>query len=471
MISFNIRSAGYVVGKNVLKNLSGEIEDHTTTMIIGRSGGGKTTLILTLTGILTNLLEGWVDGEIILKQLDPLDPEDFKSIPKIVGAVLQDPDKQISMPTPWDEISFVLENLGYPPEEIDRRVSQMLREAGLEHKAFHEIEKLSGGEKRRVTYAASVAHDPEIIILDEPTASVDPWGIKTLRDFVRRYRGEKTIVIIEHKPDYFIDYVDKIIRIENGMIKEVYKPSERDHLEKKFSEYDRDLPSMSKTVSNNKILETKDLVIGYDKPILKDISIELYEKEIVVITGANGSGKTTLMKTLIGWLKPFDGEIKIYGRPMRKRKDLLKTFFYISQQPDYMFLSNTVENELRSGRGLSEDLFNMFPWKNILKENPYKISFGQRRWLSILLGLVYQRKILMIDEPSAGLDPDLYKDLVRFLMSLVDKYNISLIISTHDPRIIRDLAHRVYHIDHVKNKIMEIDKEKILKMMYEAAMS
>ncbi|MEM4672289.1 MAG: ATP-binding cassette domain-containing protein [Sulfolobales archaeon] len=475
MIRFNILRAGYR-SKEVLKEVEGWIRDGETILIIGRSGSGKTTLMLSLTGVLKNLLGGFTEGLIDLGGLDPLNYEDYREVPRRIGLALQDPDKQISMPTAWDELSFTLENLGFSSDEIESRVGNMLRRLSLYEKAFEEIENLSSGEKRRITFASALIHDPEIVILDEPTASVDPWGVKEVRLFTEEIRRSgRTTIIIEHKPEYFMNIADKILIMDRGRIISSISSEELDRELSRYLEPEREMEEFrscnkdSATRKNGKILEVRNLSIGYrDKVLLEDIDLEFYREEIIALIGPNGSGKTTLMKTIIGWLKPLEGSIYLESR-IAERKDLLRSIFYTPQQPDYLFISNSVEKELsairRTPMRSDENYLRIFPWyEEFYRESPFKLSHGQRKALSLLISFLYDREILLLDEPTAGIDPDLYRRLRDLLLNLRREGRL-VIISTHDYRIIRDLADRVLLINPLQRKIEEIDCFKALELL------
>ena len=426
-------------------------------------------------------MNGYIDGNLRINDIDPLDPFEYKFVSHYIGVLLQDPEKQISMPTPWDEISFVLENLGYSYEEIRRRTNDALNKIHLLNKAFHDIEYLSGGEKRKVIFAASTIHDPQNILLDEPSASIDPWGIRDIREFIyeNKIRG-RTIIIVEHKPYYFMRYVDRIVIIDKGEMKKIIdndkgsitqrfdKESYLENIQEKLSLIDKKLNTGKK---GSKILELKDLCVGYgEDTLIKDVNLDLYEKEIVALVGANGSGKTTLLKTLLGWIKPLSGQIIISGKeiPMSKKRRVIRDVFYIPQQPDYLFIRSTVKSELREFINDPRDLLvieELFPWYNeTLHKSPYKLSHGQRRWLSILIGILSNRKILLLDEPTAGLDEKLYDKLIKMLRDLVERYNRSIIISTHDLRVIIDLADRIYYVDKDRRIMREVSHEEIVSL-------
>ena len=476
MIKSIIREAGYSSRSIILRDLEIEAETGETVLIAGESGSGKTTYILAVTGVLSNLLRGYVNAEIRVDDLDPLNIDDYRYIPYRVGVVLQDPEKQLTLPTPWDEISFTLENLGYSSEEITKRTSEALDRIGLRNKAFLNTEFLSGGEKRRVVLAASTIHEPGNLFLDEPSASIDPWGIREIRRFIRENKEKRTILVVEHKPGFFIDLIDRVVVISRGEVRSIIDVGKSDlrsiQRDLELSGIDPFVPreikrEPRKILSERKILETKDLVIGYGEEILiENIDLEIYESEIIALVGPNGSGKTTLLKTLLGWLRPLSGDIKILGeRVGSSGKRVYRGVFYVPQQPDYLFTSSSVYRELREcSRVSEEDLERIIPWyKEIKYENPYRLSHGQRRWLAISISLLCGGEILLMDEPTAGLDNHLYTALRDLLRDLVNKYKRSVLISTHDPRVIADLADRVYYIDSVKKRIYEEDPGKILR--------
>ncbi|ADI31882.1 ATP-binding cassette domain-containing protein [Staphylothermus hellenicus] len=482
MIKYGIEASGYIENEKILENILGEVNPGETIIITGPSGSGKTTLLLTLTGILTNLLNGWVKGTVLIDNLDPLQEKDFTKIPRILGAVLQDPDKQIAMPTPLDEVSFQLENLGYSEEEAQRLAFLALKKYGLEKKANMHVEYLSGGEKRRLTFASATVHDPEVLFLDEPTASVDPWGIKQIREFiVEAEKRSKTIVIVEHKLKYFIDLVNEIHVLIRGRLEQVYRKEEvtnkvLDQLENMGIDAKSPHILPPKPLNNRTILKTRNLAIGYpDSDVLvKDIDLELREGEIAVIVGPNGSGKTTFLKTLIGAIPAVDGEIYFLGEKLvYRRNKLFKGLFYVPQQPDYLFMETSLEKEIlelaKKTRNDPSVIAEKIPWFNKLKYmSPYNLSHGQRRWLSIIIAWAYKSKIILLDEPTTGLDYSLFKELKRLINNLRD-IGLSFIISTHDPRVVGELADTVYYIDPVSRRFESRNKEEVVELLEKIA--
>ncbi len=445
-----ISGAGYG-GTRILKGVSLRVGEGEVLAVVGRSGAGKTTLMLSVTGVLDHLMEGWTEGEVRLGNLDPLG-EGFREVPRKVGIVLQDPDRQIAMPYVIDEVAFTLRNLGLPQH---RAWSALLR-FGLAHKAYAETESLSGGEKRRLTLAASLVHDPEILILDEPSASVDPWGVGDLKRYIST-AAEKglTVLLIEHKLGFFRGVFDRVVLIEDGKsVWEARSPGiEREPLERRgvdFSLRGRRRPPSDK---GGVVLRVGDCHFSYDGFELETGTFELREGERVALIGPNGGGKTTLLR-ILGGLARCEGEISIDGRA-----------FYVPQHPDYLFIRPTVEAELKDAarRGGGRPL--RLPEGVGPGMSPYRLSHGQRRWLSLSVAHAYKPKVLLLDEPTTGLDLFLVERLMDTLWEL-SRSGVTVVFSTHDPRAVHSLADRVFLVH--RGRVSEMEVGDAVSTMLEA---
>lgn len=467
MLKVDIEAAGYRVNEATLKRIEFVGNDGELIVIGGSSGSGKTTLLLTISGVLPSLLGGWVRGSVSINN-----DTDFITS-RLTGLVLQDPEKQILMPTPLDEVLFTLENLGFDEEEALARATELLKRFDLFDKRLNHVETLSGGEKRRLSLASSISHKPYLIMLDEPTASMDPWGIREVRNFITDLINEGNIVlVVEHKVKYFLDLASKLIIMSSGEKIAEYSRNELEsrNTRKKLRDLGVDIEpihEVSKESSDRErevgkvVLTVEGLECWYDpgRPILKDISFEVREGEIIALVGPNGSGKTTLMKTIAGFHKSYSGEIKL--------RDNKKKIFYVSQTPDYMFLENTVEKELRLlslKTGLSiKALIEKIPFYNEKKNSsPYRLSLGQRRWLSLIIAWAYRPNVILMDEPTVGLDLGFLNTLFNYIKELSEK-GISFIISTHDPRVLLGLANRSFMVE--ESKIKEIEPYKAALML------
>ncbi len=474
-VVYSINGAGYSAGIRVLGDLRGSIGEGEVLVVTGPSGSGKTTLILAVTGALTSLLGGWVEGTVMLDNANPLSLEGFRLVPRLAGVVLQDPEKQLIMPTPLDEVAFTLENLGYSEREAEERAMSMLSRFGLKNKAHMHVEELSGGEKRRLTFASSIVHEPSLLILDEPTSSVDPWGIREIRRFMDQMRSTgSSILIVEHKLKYFLDKADEIIVLQEGgeaaRIKGTPGSGEIEALRKIGVDAGRARITSRNVTGGRPVLTARSLAVGYgDKPLLSNVDLEVREGEILAIVGRNGCGKTTLLKTLAGALKPLEGEIMVEGEEMREIKP--GKIFYVPQQPDYLFLGRSLRDELlkasrKSGTSISQ-LSSMIPWyEESINISPYRLSHGQRRWLSIIIAWGYKPRVILLDEPTTGLDYKLFRRLRDLVLKLAAG-GTSFIISTHDPRVVGEIADRALLAD--GGKLREEDRARIVGMLEEEA--
>jgi len=444
-VSARIKSAGYTEDKPVLRNVKLTIGRGELLLIAGRTGSGKSTLILALTGVLNNLLDGYVEGDISVFGVDPLTPDGFVAIPRMVGVVLQSHELQIAMQTPIDEVMFTLENMRVknPLEEGYK----ILERYGLHGMAERDVEELSGGEKKRLCLASSTAHRPKLLILDEPTANLDPWGVsEILKQVVQLKRNGVSVIITEHKPEKFVHLADKIAVVEDGTLK---------YGARHFKRYSEILkPKYGREgCREDYSCVIDDLWFRYKETypfVTKGLSMKLRAGCIYAIVGANGSGKTTLGKIVAGLYRPVMGDVLVYGRRpwLLKSDELLKLVIYLPQEPTYMFVTSRVRDEFElaskhSGIDWREVVKTSYPeFNTLIDSSPYMLSYGQKRMLSYLLASVYGSKIVVLDEATSGLDPFLVRELFSWLEGFKGKGGTALLL-THDERTL-SIADEVY---------------------------
>jgi len=472
-----IRGAGYRLGKVIINDIKFSLLEGELLLIVGPSGSGKTTLLLAMTGVLNNLLNGFVEGYVNLFGINPLIPEDFPKVPKVVGVVLQDPEKQLSMPTPIDEVAFTLENLGF--KDFDKFLSNTLERVGLLNKATTPIEYLSGGEKKRLCVAASIIHNPKLVIFDEPTANLDPWGVSEVIKYINDLKDEgRIIIVIEHKARYFTKFTDKLLLINNG--KQVLYLEGKDlirnsiDINESLENYGVDIriprlrSSQERSSCREVILEVKDLWFKYlpkEDYILKGINLRLCSGDVGVIVGPNGAGKTTLLKVIAGFYRPERGSIKFLGNDLTKVKKSIKCrgIFYIPQEPDYMFVHSKVLDELRVGTTPLDEVLSNEVWiKELLNESPYRLSHGQRRWLAYTIAKLYNPKVLLFDEPTAGLDLLLLKQYVSWVREVTSQGK-TVLIATHDVRLLYELVTKAFIMEN--GYLSEVKVEEAIKYL------
>jgi energy-coupling factor transport system ATP-binding protein len=451
-VTAKISRAGYT-GTHVISGVNLDVDDGKAVLIAGQSGSGKTTLLFSITGVLVHLLGGFTEGSVSIYELNPLTISGFNEMIRsnLVGLVLQDPERHLVFPTPLDELTALYSTRGISYEESTKLSLKVLEVVGLRGKELRHVEDLSTGERRRLSLAVVLASNPKLLLLDEPSANLDSEGIKLVRGIIADFKRKGSVVIVEHKPQYFRDLVDSAYCLDRGRVQECLLTSE---LEVK-------IPRCEERSSSNRgeiLVKAESLVVGYgEEVVLRNVELEVKRGEIVCVVGPNGSGKSTLLKVIAGILKPIEGSIKVNS----------KNVFYAPQNPDLVFTRRTVKDELRrvlSRRGLTiNDVLIHFPWlQGLLDYSPYKLSHGQRRLLELLLAFNYSSDILLLDEPTTGLDPAHYVQLYKKIVETASR-GIGVIIATHDPRLVADVATRVYQI--TSGELREVDKCKAVEEM------
>jgi energy-coupling factor transport system ATP-binding protein len=489
-----------------LKGLSFDVRHQQALGVVGPSGAGKTTLILSLIGIIPQRLPGQFKGKV--KVVDKFtDRDHISEIVHHVGAVFQDPDNQFTSMSVLDEIVFGLENSGLPRDEIQRRVDEVAKFTGIGPLLDKHPYEISGGQKQRVAIASALALKPEILLLDEPTTDLDPVGRSEVFALVEELKHTgQTMVVVEHESDELAKVADHLILLDAGQIvargdtrrffsqvepimKYGVAPPQPTELFYRLglSTPEPELPlSLEEGVSRlnkmqiNKIRlsevlqeiaerdivrsETESLIqvrgAEYAYPdgtvALKGVTFNLYDEDYVAIVGQNGSGKTTLAKLLNGLLKPTSGTVQVFGEDTKRRTtaELSKIVGYCFQNPDYMLFEQTVYDEVALGPrelGLPEDevqsrsreAIQVMGLEGFEKEHPYFLGKGQRLRLAVATILALNSRILVIDEPTTGQDWRHAKDMMNYLDKLNRQQKKTIVIITHHMRYVAEHASRV----------------------------
>lgn len=461
--------------KKALKNIDLEIEEGEFVGIIGKTGSGKTTLTLTMNGIIPHFLKGRVEGSVQIfgKNLMSCKVNDFF---KDVGMVLQDFETQIFSSSVKREIVFGLENLGIDRKEIERKVTFYSKRMGIYPFLGRNPLFLSGGEKQRLVLASVLAMEPSMLVFDEPTTDVDCEGREELYSLYNDIKGEKTIVVVEHELERLLSS-DRIVILENGEVvasgrpQEIFlnielfemhlmKPLDIPFLFKKLGSdevpltpekgkeiFERKgykvLPSEKKGRPSSKIIEISNLSFSYGpNQILKDINVEIMEGELVSIIGPNGSGKSTLLKLISGILQPTKGKIFIKGKEVKELKGRInKIIGFGFQNPDYQIFRESVEEEVGFSLELSgirgnekkrriEEILAFLGLLNKKDDDPFTLSKGERQKLIVASILATEKEIIILDEPTTGLDPFEVEKVVEIIKTL-KKRGVTVIFVTH----------------------------------------
>jgi energy-coupling factor transport system ATP-binding protein len=448
-------------GKSLLfKDLSTSFYKGEKVLLLGPSGCGKSTLLQVLSGLIPRSIEVPIKAEAIVT-------------PKSWGYVFQDPDSQFCMPYVDEEIAFVLENLQIPRENMPEKIEELLSMVGLKFDHIHtNINTLSGGMKQRLAIASVLAMDPDVLFLDEPTAMLDPEGTKEIWDIIKKIGSDKTCIIVEHKIDHVVDFVDRIIVFNNngeiiadGNKEEIFSTYKQEFLQYGIwypGVWEDYLKTYNKPVQNH-LQEHKEILVlkdfkGYRKKEAK-ISIEkvtVKEGEWIAIIGKNGAGKSTLLHALMQFIKTT-GTYLLKGTPVEKVKKLTDELTFVFQNPEFQFVTNSVFEEIAYSLRLErmneqkieqlvEEMLDLFALKDQRDQHPYQLSMGQKRRLSVAASIVKKQPIILLDEPTFGQDS---KNTFR-LLELIEhmrQQGTTVFMVTHDRHIAKHFATRIWKIE------------------------
>ena len=441
-------------------------------LVLGPSGSGKSTLMGGLAGLLGGAEEGEATGTLTVDGVAPAEARGR------VGLLMQDPEAQVVLARVGDDVAFGMENLGVPREEIWPRVEESLGAVGLDAPLDHSTTELSGGQKQRLALASILAMGPGLLLLDEPTANLNPSGIAEVRAAVEAVveRTGATMVVVEHRVDVWAPLVDRVIVVADGRIaadgplREVLE-QQGDALRERGIWLPGDdvaaevgpAPEVAPASSEDSpIARVTDLTIGYDKasPVRSGIDLTLERGVSTCIVGANGAGKSTFALTLAGLLPPIAGTVEVQtsdgtaGDPHEwSSKQLLGRMSMVFQEPEYQFLASTVAEELAIGpravgmteeeiAPLVEEHMEALGLTRLARANPMTLSGGEKRRLSVATALISAPELLILDEPTFGQDRGTWLGLVRLLRAALAR-GVTLVSITHDPAFVAAMGQRV----------------------------
>ncbi len=448
----------------LFKDLSCSIKKGEKVLFLGPSGCGKSTLLEVLSGIIPNSVEVPMKTECL-------------QVPSEWGYVFQDPDSQFCMPFVDEELAFVLENLQIPRGQMEGIIKSHLNQVGLELENIHtSIQTLSGGMKQRLAIAAVLALDPNVLFLDEPTAMLDPVGTKEIWEVIKDVGHDKTLLIVEHKLDHVLEIVDRIILfnaegeiIDDGkrieilsrnktiMSKQgIWYPGVWDHFVEDFEWLQQECPE----IVNPSVICLKQFK-GFrqkkEKICVNDVKVHL--GEWIVVKGKNGAGKSTLLHSLMQFIKT-KGHYSLYGKSISNGKWLNQMMTFVFQNPEHQFVTNSVYEEIAYSLRIDkrdeqeiadsvEELLQIFHLTMHKDKHPYQLSMGQKRRLSVAASIIGGQQILLLDEPTFGLDSKNTFALLILLEKYIQK-NKTIIMVTHDLKIEEYFASRVWTIENGK---------------------
>lgn len=439
-----------------LRGLDLVVEPGERVLLLGASGSGKSTLLHALAGVLGGEEAGEEQGRL---SVDGVDPRQARGR---AGLVLQDPDSQVILARVGDDVAFGAENLGVPREEIWRRVDAALDAVGLRLPLDHPTTSLSGGQQQRLALAGVLAMRPGLLLLDEPTANLDPDGVREVRDAVARVleRTRSTLVVVEHRVATWLPLVDRVVVLGSSGVLADGEPEEvltrtGPALAAAGVWVPRHPPVVvprTPARSVEVLLRADGLSIGRDGRLVGSrLDVALPAGASVALTGANGTGKSTLALTLAGLLPPLAGRVRagprLAGRAGEgphgwSSRELVERIGVVFQEPEHQFLTSTVQAELEvglratrrldgSGRTRVAELLERLRLAGLARANPFTLSGGEKRRLSVATVLATSPELLVLDEPTFGQDALTWVELVRLLHDLLDEGRTVLSV-THD---------------------------------------
>ncbi|BCS93319.1 ABC transporter ATP-binding protein [Metallosphaera javensis (ex Sakai et al. 2022)] len=450
-----------------------EIREGESVLVLGKSGSGKSTLVNVLNGVIPGLISARVEGEVSVFGRDPRRTP-VHEMATLVGTLLQDPEAQVFHHLVRDEIAFGPENFALSRKEIEGRVEESARVTGVSHLLSRETSTLSGGELQRTVLASVLALQPRALILDEPTSSIDPEGTAEILGLLRSLRRTgMSMIIVEHKVERVLPYVDRVILVDGGRIAlNVEKGRLMDHVEvlsgagvevPEYYHYLRNhglsrpalsgyrKSKVSRVRGERVILSGKVMVKTRDGKPLVHTSFSLREGEVVALMGRNGAGKTTLLRAIMDLL---DSRLRSEVTLSLMGKDISGTRYYergsyiayLPQNFDVMFVRRTVEDEIRSSSRNPEIYLRLFSLEQVRKDDPLTLSFGQRRRVAMASILGRGQRVALLDEPTSGQDWYHRENLGKELRELSGR-GISILVVTHDSRFVDRFCDRVMVMD------------------------
>jgi energy-coupling factor transporter ATP-binding protein EcfA2 len=479
---------------NVLDDINVEIGSGEVVFLCGDSGSGKTTLGKCITGSVPGFYGGAIKGSVTVNGIE-ISRMHHSDRASEITMVFQDPERQLLMSKVHREIAFGLENVGVETSHIKRRVWESMQFCNILDLWDREIRTLSGGQKQKVAVAAAIAYMPKCIIFDEPTSQLDPLAAEEIIALIGKINRElgTTAVIIEQRVERCFEISDKILLLDQGRVcfygsrGDFYSMGERDwsrflpvHLRIAKHAGAAVMPESIKETrsliaakaegaaaqpfdedsaysdhgligSREELLTIKGLSVGYGSgEVLRKLNFSVCSGDFLGIFGPNGAGKSTLLKAVTGLLK-YKGGIRVEGTEVSRyrNREIGKVFGYVSQNPNDYISKDTVYDELKftldnygiADHSAIEEVLKELDLEGVRDKNPRDLSGGERQRVAIGSVLVNKPRILLLDEPTRGLDSQLKLKLGKLLAKL-NREGMTIILVTHDIEFASEFCER-----------------------------
>ncbi len=391
-----------------------ELEPGEVVLLLGRSGAGKSTLVRALAGLVPHFHGGRFEGRVVVAGLDTrrTHPADLAGT---VATVFQDPEDQVVMTRVAAEVAFGLENIGTAADEIVPRAQAALEAVGAGHLSERYVAELSGGELQRICLASALALEPELLLLDEPTSQLDPEAAEAFLDLAQSLARERgtAVLVSEQRPAAALERCDRVVTL--GAFDPEGPP-----------------PVAEPRAGGEQICAAEGVSFSYgDRQVLAGASLELRRGEIVALTGPNGSGKTTLAKIAAGLLEPASGSVLRQGRAA-----------FLVQDPGRYLVRERADEEVTLGADpeRAKAALAQVGLAGFEARHPRDLSSGERERLALATVLVTEPDLLVLDEPTRGIDPERKAELAALLRD--EAAGRATLVVTHDRSFAAAVADR-----------------------------